>query len=99
MQGHSISDEQVRIIIGIDVREIVIAMDKDIDIEEIWHMCEKFYGIRKVSYIYDKYDLLNKKDSPADADNKIYNFLFQYRNVYDEKMHEKYMKIRGDSNR
>ena len=92
LQGHSISDEQVRIIIGIDVSEIVIAMDKDIEIEEIWHMCEKFYGIRKVSYIYDKYDLLNKKDSPADADNKIYNFLFQYRNVYDEKMHKEYLK-------
>lgn len=93
LQGHSISDEQVRIIIGIDVREIIIAMDKDIKIEEIWHMCEKFYGIRKVSYIYDKYDLLNKKDSPADADNKIYNFLFRYRNIYDEKTHEEYLKI------
>lgn len=97
LQGHSISDEQVRIIIGLDVREIVIAMDKDVCIEEIWHMCEKFYGIRKVSYIYDKYDLLDKKDSPADADNKIYNFLFQYRNVYDENMHKKYLKVRGDN--
>ena len=93
LQGHTISDEQVRIIIGLDVREIVIAMDKDISIEEVWCMCEKFYGIRKVSYIYDKYDLLGEKDSPADADNKIFNFLFQFRNIYDENMHKKYMKV------
>ena len=93
LQGHSISDEQVRIIIGLDVREIVIAMDKDISIEEVWCMCEKFYGIRKVSYIYDKYDLLGEKDSPADADNKIFNFLFQFRNIYDENTHKKYMKV------
>lgn len=93
LQGHTISDEQVRIIIGLDVREIIIAMDKDISIEEVWCMCEKFYGIRKVSYIYDKYDLLGEKDSPADADNKIFNFLFQFRNIYDENTHKKYMKV------
>lgn len=95
LQGHIISDEQVRIIIGLDIREVVVALDKDVCIEEIWYICEKFYGIRKVSYIFDKYDLLGKKDSPADADNKIYNFLFQYRNVYDDDIHKKYIKIRG----
>lgn len=93
LQGHTISDEQLRIIIGVDVAEVIIAIDKDINIAEIWHLCEKFYGIRKVSYIYDKYGLLNEKDSPADADNKIYNFLFKYRNTYDEETHKKYQKI------
>lgn len=93
LQGHSISDEQVRIIIGLDVREIIIAMDKDVELEEVWNMCEKFYGIRKVSYIWDKHNLLGEKDSPADSDNKIYNFLFQFRIVYDETLHKKYMKV------
>lgn len=95
LQGHVISDEQIRIITGLDIREIVVALDKDVCIEEVWCICEKFYGIRKVSYIFDRYDLLGVKDSPADADNKIYNFLFQYRNVYDENVHKKYLKIRG----
>ena len=59
-------------------------------------MCEKFYGIRKVSYIWDSYDLLKSKDSPADAENKIYNFLFEFRRIYDENEHKKYLKSLGE---
>ena len=92
LQGHSISDEQIRIISGLDINEVVIALDKDISEEEIWHMCEKFFHIRKVSYIYDKYDLLGEKDSPADANMDIYNFLFEHRVTYDEILHRKYLE-------
>ena len=67
-------------------------MDKDVPIEEIWSMCEKFYGLRKVSYIYDEYGVLGPKDSPADAKNKVYKILFKYRRVYDAKMHREYLK-------
>ena len=74
------------------MKEVVIAMDKDVQIEEVWHMCEKFYGVRKVSYIYDKWGLIEKKDSPADAENKLYNFLFKYRVVYDEQKHKEYTR-------
>ena len=91
VSGHEISDEQVKILIGLNC-EIIIAFDKDIDIEHIRHCCEKFYGIRKVSYIWDKYDLLGEKDSPADAKNKIFEFLMQYRITYDYEEHNKYLK-------
>lgn len=91
LSGHTISEEQIRIILGLDITEIVIALDKDIDINEIRYMCEKFYRIRKVSYIYDKYDLLKEKDSPADVNNKIYEFLFKHRIVYDENEHKKFI--------
>ena len=91
LEGHFLSDEQVRIILGTGVQEIVIAMDKDVRIEEVWSMCEKFYRIRKVSFIYDKWGILGKKDSPADASNKLYNFLFKYRTVYGEKEHREYL--------
>lgn len=92
LSGHSISDEQVRIISGLDVYEVVIALDKDVPIEEVWHVCSKIFHLRKVSYIWDKYDLLGEKDSPADAPNKVYEFLFKYRVTYDEAMHERYLK-------
>lgn len=92
LEGHSLSDEQVRIILGLNIKEIVIAMDNDVPIEEIWHMCERFYGVRKVSYINDKWELLGKKDSPADALNKIYKFMFKYRTIYTEKEHKEYLK-------
>lgn len=91
VSGHEISDEQVKILIGLNC-EIIIAFDKDIDIDHIRHCCEKFYRIRKVSYIWDKYDLLGEKDSPADAQNKIFEFLMQYRVIYDYDEHNKYLK-------
>ena len=91
LSGKVISDEQVSILIGLNV-EIVIMFDKDVDINEIRHACEKFYRVRKVSYMYDKWDLLDDKDSPADARNKVYEFLFKRRTIYDEAEHKKYLE-------
>lgn len=91
ISGKSVSDEQARILIGLD-SEIVIALDKDVPIEEIRFICEKFYHIRPVSYILDKWDLLEEKSSPADATNKIYQFLFKHRIKYDESEHRQYLK-------
>ena len=53
--------------------------------------CDKFYPIRKVSYIYDRWDLIKKgsKDSPADMPNKVYNFLLKHRVLYDESERRK----------
>ena len=92
LEGHVLSDEQVRIMLGIGVREIVIAMDKDVPLVEVWSMCEKFYGIRTVSYIYDQWNILGDKDSPADAHNKDYNFLFQNRTRYGLSEHNEFLK-------
>lgn len=91
LSGHEISAEQVKILIGLDV-EIIIALDKDIPLEQVRYNCEKFYGIRKVSYIYDQWDILEKKDSPADAKNKIFAFMFKHRVNYDFKEHNEYLK-------
>lgn len=91
LSGKSISDEQVRILIGLNV-EIVIGLDKDVDINEVRHMCEKFKNIRKVSYIYDFIDVLNNKDAPMDARNKDYQFLFDNRIAYDKSEQRKYQE-------
>ena len=91
LSGKSMSDEQVRILIGLNV-EIVIALDVDVDINEIRHIAEKFYNIRLVSYIYDKWSLLTDKQAPMDASNKIYQFLFNHRVKYDAFEHEEYLK-------
>ena len=89
LSGHTLSDEQVRILWGLNV-EIVIALDKDIREEEVWHMCEKFWRGRKVSYIKDNNNILSDKDSPADACNKDFQFLFDNRIVYGIEQHNKY---------
>ena len=98
LSGKSISEEQVRIILGLNVHEIVISLDKDVAIEEVWSICERFYNKRKVTYICDKYDLLGEKDSPADANNKIYDFLFKHRIEYDENKHKDYLKSLNNKN-
>lgn len=88
-----ITEEQVKILISLNV-EIVIALDEGIDINHIRKECEKFYPIRKVSYIYDKWGLIEKgsKNSPADMLNKIYQFLFKHRIVYDDNERKEYKK-------
>ena len=91
LSGKNMSEEQARILIGLGV-EIVVALDKDVDINEVRHMCEKFYHIRPVSYIYDKWDLLKSKDAPMDTNNKIYQFLFKHRVKYDENEHRLYQE-------
>lgn len=88
---HDISDEQVKILIGLNV-DIVIIMDKGIDKNHVRGMCNKFYGIRNVSYIWDEYDLLKDKESPADADNKKFDYLLKYKVNYDESERRKYIK-------
>lgn len=86
---HDITDEQVKILIGLNV-EIIFAMDKGVKKEHVWSMCDKFYGIRKVGYIEDKYNIIPDKESPADLSNKIYESLFKYRTLYDSKIKRRY---------
>lgn len=89
--SHDLSDEQVKIIIGLDV-DVVIAYDKDVSLYHIRSQCEKFYGTRKIFYIYDKWGLLEEKESPADKPIKIYNFLFKHKVEYSQKEHNLYLK-------
>lgn len=91
LSGHTLSEEQIRILIGLNV-DILIALDNDIDISEIRHMCEKFYRIRNVYYIYDKWDLLPEKSCIADVNNKTFNFLMKYKTKYTEEEHQQYLK-------
>jgi len=91
LSGKNMSEEQARILMGLNV-EIVIAMDNDVDVNEIRHMCDKFKNIRKVSYIRDFMGILSEKDSPCDCRNKDYQFLFDNRIVYDKSEQRKYQE-------
>lgn len=89
--GHELSLEQAKILISLNV-DIIIALDKDISLDFVRGICEMFYGIRNVYYIYDEYGLLGEKESPADKHEKIYKVLFNRKVKYDEKEHEIYLK-------
>lgn len=92
LQGKSLSDEQLRIILSLNIKEIVIALDNDVCLDEIRFLCEKFYMFRNVSYIKDRFKLLDEKDSPCDKGKKVYEYLFNHRISYDKFEHEKYLK-------
>lgn len=94
LSGKSMSDEQASILKGLNV-EIIISLDKDVSLEHIRSICEKFYGTR-VSYTYDKYDLLNEKDSIADANKNKFEYLLKHRIKYDSKEHNEYIKWLND---
>jgi len=89
--SHSLSSEQIMILIGLNV-EIVIAMDQGIDINHIRSMCENFYKIRRVSYVFDSWGLLKEKEAPMDLLDKYYKFMLKHRVTYDEKEHKEYLK-------
>lgn len=90
--GHDISEEQVRILAGLNLKELIIAFDKDVSLNEIRGQCEKFYGIRNVSYIYDSEDILGEHDAPIDKGNDTYWYLYYNRVQYDANEHEEYKK-------
>lgn len=99
-----ITQEQAKILIGLNV-EICICLDEGISLQHIRKMCERFYRIRKVSYMYDRWGLIKQgsKDSPADMHNKIYNFMLKHRTLYTEQEHQLYLqgseeKINGKKN-
>lgn len=82
---HSISEEQKKIILSLGVEEVIIAFDKDVEEEHLIKQCKMFSSIVNVSYIYDKVNLLQEKDSPVDRGLKRWNFLYKYRVKYDNK--------------
>jgi DNA primase len=76
--GHEISNEQLKILIGLNV-DIIIAFDKDICEEFLITTGNRFKYCRNVYYIWDKYNLLDEKDSPIDKGYKRFNYLLKHK--------------------
>ena len=87
----NLTDEQVRLILSLNC-DIVIALDNDQSVDHIRSICEKFWLYRNVYYIKDKWGVMGEKDSPADMNNKQFEFLLKYKIKYDESEHKKYLK-------
>lgn len=98
LQGKTMSEEQRRIIMSLHIREVIVCLDLDVPIEEVMSICDKFYGLRKVSFIYvpkDERDKFGPKDSPCDASNDVYERLFVNRIEYDDRAHMAYQRMIG----
>lgn len=71
-----ISDSQLYKLISLNV-DVVLALDKDVEKEEVEKMAKEFKGLAKVYAIYDKNDLLGEKDSPFDRGKDIWHELYK----------------------
>lgn len=91
LSGHVLSNYQVGAVLKLDINEVTICMDKDVSILDVLGMCEKFYPYIKVSFIYDKNNVLGDKDSPIDKGINTYRNLYKNRIIYNEKWHEAYL--------
>lgn len=91
LSGKVMSEEQKRILIGLNV-DIIICLDNDVTLNEIYHICDKFYGIRNVYFIKDTEGILGEKDNITDVCEKDFIKLFNNKTRYTTEMHEQYIK-------
>ena len=81
---HDISEFQKKLLLSLNCEEIIIAFDKDVEEEHLIAQCEKFSKFVNVSYIIDKWNLLDEKDSPVDKGYKRWKFLYEHRVRYNK---------------
>ena len=71
-----ISDEQLYKIVSLNV-DVVLALDKDVGLDELKIIAEEFKGLCSVYAIYDTDDILNDKESPFDRGAQIWDTLYE----------------------
>lgn len=88
VSGSSLTDEQVRIIRGLEIENVILALDKEFSDpeEELFYkkkvkagFIDKLLPYFKVSVIWDQDNLLELKDSPTDKGLEVFETLFKKR--------------------
>jgi DNA primase len=63
-------------------KNIILAFDKDVELEELLTIARMFRGLVPVYFIYDKFDLLNEKCSPVDLGREVFVKLLENKLKY-----------------
>lgn len=90
LSGSNLSDKQIETIHSLGVEEVIIALDKEfeeLDSREEWlyqrairqNMINSLLPFYKVSVIWDRWDILDYKDSPSDKGKKAFIDLYKNR--------------------
>jgi len=87
--GSSLLNYQAELLMNLGVQEIVLGFDKDfIDnqdenfikvINRLKNMDKKYGNYVQISFLFDKENLLNYKDSPLDRGKKVFQQLYKHR--------------------
>lgn len=93
--GSNISKQQVEMLLRLGVQEVVLALDKEFTIlntpesetyrEKLERLCSMFSSYCKVSMIWDRWKLLDLKDSPSDKGKEVFVELFKKRRIITTK--------------
>lgn len=80
--GHGLTNEQLKLLLRLKVRSVVIAFDNDVIIGQdktLWKTLKKLSIFTKVSVIKDHMRVLGEKDSPADCGEEVFRDLYNKR--------------------
>ena len=78
----TISDIQIKKILQLGIRRVVIMFDEGIELEHILKQCAKFKGLIEVYYVFDSFGILKSKESPTDNGYDIYMKLYDNKILY-----------------
>lgn len=74
-----LNSAQVAILIQMKIKNVVIAFDKGVSLKEIKDCTKLLRKFTNVYAVYDKWGLLQDKDSPCDRGEQVWNTLYERR--------------------
>lgn len=74
-----LNEYQIELLIRMQVKNVVIAFDKDVSMKKIIECTKLLKKFTNVWVVYDKWKLLDKKDSPPDKGKDTWEILYERR--------------------
>lgn len=75
----TLNDYQIELLIRMAVKDVVIAFDKDVELKKIVERVRLLKRFTNVYAVYDKWGLLQEKDSPCDQGEDVWQTLYDRR--------------------
>ena len=74
-----LNENQIELLIKMQVKDVVIAFDKDVQMKKIVECVKLLKKFVNVWVVYDKWNLLEEKDSPPDQGEEVFKYLYENR--------------------
>ena len=75
----TLNEYQIEILIRMMIKDIVIAFDKDVELKKIRECTRLLKRFENVYAVYDKWNLLQEKESPCDQGEDVWQTLYDRR--------------------
>lgn len=75
----TLNEYQIELLIRMQIRNVVIAFDKDVTMKKVQSCCGLLKKFTNVSVVIDKWNLLKEKESPCDEGESVWRTLYERR--------------------